>query len=66
MYGSHKDPRQRSGVDLIFGPGRLENAETNRRDVRDRLVGPLKAAMGNLGEEGNQDIKNMKRVLWGV
>ena len=45
MYGNYKDPGKRSGVDLIFGPGGLEIAETNRRDVRDKLVGPLTAAM---------------------
>ena len=47
MYGNYKDPGKRSGVELIFGPGGLEIAETNRRDVRDKLVGPLTAAMGN-------------------
>ena len=62
----NEDDGGRSGGELVFGPRDQEKAEKQRRFVRHALVNPLTVAMGNWEEEGNRDIENMKRILWGM
>ena len=61
-----KGSRRWSGGDLGFGLGDLENVESHRRDVRDRIMGPLTGAIRNWEGEGNRHIEDIRRILWGM
>ena len=45
-------------------PAVLAQAKSNRQHVRDTLVGPLKTAIQGWEKEGNEDIEDMKQILW--